>query len=160
MLVCVSMFVWVGARVAVSECMCGCVPVWPWVRGCLCGRECVLCACVPFSHLLLRYGIFLVGGKLPMCQLGLSVVISDQYSIRRLLTIFYYICRWVPVSGGRRRADWMADGVDNFLCTLRVEILRMYVCIWRRAGARSCIIWCMYVCCVFSMFCHALLLLL
>ena len=71
-----------------------------------------LCACVPFSHLLLRYGIFPVGGKLPMCQLGLSLVISDQYFIRRLLTVFYYICRCVPfgVAGVDARIGWLMAG--------------------------------------------------
>ena len=53
-----------------------------------------------------------VGGKLPMCQLDLSVVISYQYSIRRLLTVFYYICRCVTVgvAGVDAWIGWLTAG--------------------------------------------------
>ena len=129
-----------GAYVAVSEC--------------LCGRECVG-ACVAVSVFCVpvcMYSIFSssstiryipVGGKLPMCQLGLSFVISDQYSIRRLLTVFYYICRCVPfgVAGVEARIGWLTVG-GHVLCAVWAGMCFIPGYVYLRVG---CIFACFYM---------------
>ena len=63
--------------------------------------------------------------------LGLLLVISDQYLIRRLLTIFYYICRCALVRvadvGGWIR--WLIAGghVYDVMLFLGYGIMHVYV---------------------------------
>ena len=88
----------------------------------LCGVSVCVCACVSFL-IFSTIQYIPMGGKLPICQLGLSLVISDQYSIRRLLTVFYYICRCVSfgVAGVDARIGWLTAGghVLWICCVLR-----------------------------------------
>ena len=100
-----------------------------------------MCACVHVFHLLyfatIRY--ILMGGTLPICPLGFSLVISVQYSIRRLLTIFYYICRCVSfgVASVDARIGWLTVGghvhvavVLCVMCGLGMHVFYFWLCIF------------------------------
>ena len=118
---------------------------------------------------LLCSGTLHVGCMQPICQFCVLLVILDQYSIRRVLTIFLYICKCIlvreaGVGGWIRRlmagracgcmlAFWVIGFCMYNLCVTYVYFCGMgFACMYMTTGWSPVMYIMMYVCMHVGMF--------